>query len=97
MPDPGRDREPQHTGRDITREDQNVDRDCKTGSSVLHDQGWPVRIFAAVNNPREDKMVAMNEPLWLDWNASVTCIPAMSLADLEKAGKDMKKLAKERS
>jgi hypothetical protein len=53
-------------------------------------------IFAIVNFPSEDKMVAFNEPLWLDWGASVTVTPAMSLADLEKAGKDMEKLAKER-
>lgn len=53
-------------------------------------------IVAVVNFPSEDKMVAFNEPLWLDWGASVTVTPAMSLADLEKAGKDMEKLAKER-
>jgi hypothetical protein len=54
-------------------------------------------MFAVVNIPGEDKMVAMTEPLWLDWNASVTCTPAMTLADLEKSGKDMERLAKERS
>ncbi len=53
-------------------------------------------IFAVVNLPSEDKMVAFNEPLWLDFGASVTMTPAMSLADLEKAGKDMEKLARER-
>jgi hypothetical protein len=53
-------------------------------------------IFVVVNLPSEDKMVAFHEPLWLDWGASVTVTPAMSLADLEKAGKDMEKLAKER-
>jgi hypothetical protein len=53
-------------------------------------------IFAVVNFPSEDKMVAFNEPLWLDWGASVTVTPAMTLADLEKAGKDMEKLAMER-
>jgi hypothetical protein len=53
-------------------------------------------VFAVVNFPSEDKMVAFNEPLWLDWGASVTVTPAMSLADLEKAGKDMEKLARER-
>ena len=53
-------------------------------------------MIAVVNVPSEDKMVAINEPLWLDWNASVTITPAMSLADLQKAGKDMEKLAKER-
>lgn len=41
-------------------------------------------------------MVAFNEPLWLDWGASVTVTPAMSLADLEKAGGDMEQIAKER-
>ena len=54
-------------------------------------------MFAVVNIPSEDKMVAMLEPLWLDWDASVSCTPAMSLADLEKTGKDMEKLAQERS
>ena len=53
-------------------------------------------MIAVVNVPSEDKMVAINEPLWLDWNASVTITPAMSLADLQKAGKDMEKLAKDR-
>jgi hypothetical protein len=53
-------------------------------------------IFVVVNLPSEDKMVAFHEPLWLDWGAAVTVTPAMSLADLEKAGKDMEKLAKER-
>jgi hypothetical protein len=53
-------------------------------------------MFAVVNIPTEDKMVAFHEPLWLDWEASVTVTPAMSLADLEKAGKDMEKLARER-
>ena len=53
-------------------------------------------IIAVVNVPSEDKMVAINEPLWLDWNASVSITPAMSLADLQKAGKDMEKLAKDR-
>jgi hypothetical protein len=46
--------------------------------------------------PSEDKMVATLEPLWLDWNGSVTCTPVMTLADLQKSGKDMEKLAKER-
>jgi len=53
-------------------------------------------MIAVVDLPSEDKMVAMTEPLWLDWDASVTCTPAMSLADLQKAGKDMEKLAQER-
>ena len=53
-------------------------------------------MIAVVNVPSEDKMVAINEPLWLDWNASVSITPAMSLADLQKSGEDMKKLAKER-
>lgn len=53
-------------------------------------------IILVVNIPSEDKMVAILEPLWLDWNASVTCTPAMSLADLQKSGKDMERLAKER-
>jgi hypothetical protein len=54
-------------------------------------------MIAVVNLPSEDKMVAMMEPLWLDWEASVSCTPAMTLADLERSGKDMEKLAKERS
>ena len=54
-------------------------------------------MFAVVNLPSEDKMVAFNEPLWLDWKASVSMTPAMSLADLEKAGRDMERLAKERT
>jgi hypothetical protein len=53
-------------------------------------------MIAVVNIPSEDKMVAMTEPLWLDWNASVSVTPAMSLADLQKSGKDMEKLAKDR-
>jgi hypothetical protein len=53
-------------------------------------------MFAIVNIPTEDKMVATMEPLWLDWNASVSVTPVMSLADLQKAGKDMEKLAKDR-
>jgi len=53
-------------------------------------------MIAVVNIPSEDKMVAMTEPLWLDWNASVSITPAMSLADLQKSGKDMEKLAKDR-
>jgi hypothetical protein len=53
-------------------------------------------MIAVVNILSEDKMVAMMEPLWLDWDAYVTCTPAMSLADLEKSGKEMEKLAKER-
>jgi hypothetical protein len=53
-------------------------------------------MIAVVNFPSEDKMVAFNEPLWLDWGGSVTVTPAMSLADLQKTGKDMEKLAKER-
>jgi hypothetical protein len=53
-------------------------------------------IFAVVNIPSEDKMIAFNELLWLDWGASVTVTPAMSLADFEKAGKDMEKLIRER-
>jgi hypothetical protein len=53
-------------------------------------------MIAVVNVPSEDKMVAINEPLWLDWNASVSITPAMSLADLQKAGKDMEKLVKDR-
>ena len=31
-------------------------------------------MIAVVNIASEDKMVATNEPLWLDWNASVSCI-----------------------
>lgn len=54
-------------------------------------------MILVVNIPSEDKMVATMEPLWLDWGGSVTCTPAMSLADLQKAGSDMEKLAKERS
>ncbi|MBP1928130.1 hypothetical protein J2741_000677 [Methanolinea mesophila] len=53
-------------------------------------------MIAVVNLPSEDKMVAFNEPLWLDWGGSVSITPAMSLADLQKTGKDMEKLAKER-
>jgi hypothetical protein len=53
-------------------------------------------MLAFVNIPSEDKLVAMTEPLWLDWNASVSITPAMSLADLQKSGKDMEKLAKDR-
>jgi len=53
-------------------------------------------MFAVVNFPGEYKMVAFNEPLWLDRGASVTFTPAMSLADLEKAGGDMEQVAKER-
>jgi len=53
-------------------------------------------MFAIVNIPSEDKMVAITEPLWLNWNASVSVTPAMSLADLQKSGKDMEKLAKDR-
>jgi len=53
-------------------------------------------IIAVVNIPSETKMVATLEPLWLDWNGSVTCTPAMSLADLQKSGKDMETLAKAR-
>jgi len=53
-------------------------------------------MFAVVNFPGEYKMVAFNEPLWLDRGASVTVTPAMSLADLEKAGGDMEQVAKER-
>jgi hypothetical protein len=53
-------------------------------------------MIAVVNVPSEDKMVAINEPLWLDWNASVSITPAMTLADLQKAGKDMEKLVKDR-
>ena len=53
-------------------------------------------MIAVVDIPSEDKIVATTEPLWLDWNAYVTCTPAMSLADLQKAGQDMEKLAKER-
>jgi hypothetical protein len=54
-------------------------------------------MYAVVNFPSEDKMVAFNEPLWLDWKASVSMMPAMSLADLENAGRDMERLAKERT
>jgi len=54
-------------------------------------------MLAVVNVPSEDKMVAMMEPLWLDWNASVVLTPVMTLADLQKTGKDMEKLAKERA
>lgn len=53
-------------------------------------------MIAVVNIASEEKMVATNEPLWLDWNASVSCTPAMTLADLQKAGKDMESIAKER-
>jgi hypothetical protein len=54
-------------------------------------------MIAVVNIPTEDKMVATMEPLWMDWNAFVTCTPAMSLADLQKAGKDLESIAKGRS
>lgn len=54
-------------------------------------------MIVVVNIPTEDKMVAIMEPLWLDWDASVTCTPVMTLADLQKAGPDMENLAKERS
>jgi hypothetical protein len=53
-------------------------------------------MIAIVDIPSEDKMVATMEPLWLDWDAFVTCMPAMSIADLQKAGGDMKRLAMER-
>ncbi len=53
-------------------------------------------MVAFINIQSEDKMIATMEPLWLDWNASITCTPAMSLADLQKAGKDMEKIAKDR-
>ena len=53
-------------------------------------------MIMVVNIPNEDNMVAMIEPFWFDWDASVSCAPAMSPADLEKAGKDMENLAKER-
>jgi len=53
-------------------------------------------MFAVVNFPGEYKMVAFNEPLWLDRGASVTVTPARSLADLEMAGGDMEQVAKER-
>lgn len=35
-------------------------------------------MVAFVNIQSEDKMVATMEPLWLDWDASITCTPAMS-------------------
>lgn len=53
-------------------------------------------MVAFINIQSEDKMIATMEPLWLDWNASITCTPAISLADLQKAGKDMEKIAKDR-
>jgi hypothetical protein len=53
-------------------------------------------MVAFINVHSEDKMIATMEPLWLDWNASITCTPAMSLADLQKAGRDLEKIAKDR-
>jgi hypothetical protein len=53
-------------------------------------------MIAVVNIPSDDNMVATVEPLWLDWIASVVCTPAMTLVDLQKAGKHRENLAKER-
>ncbi|HYA33757.1 MAG TPA: hypothetical protein VEG65_07185 [Candidatus Bathyarchaeia archaeon] len=43
-----------------------------------------------------DKMAAVTEPPWLDWEADLDMTPVMTLADLEKAGADMEKLIRER-
>jgi hypothetical protein len=50
-------------------------------------------VYFVVNIPSEDKMPALLEPLWLDWNADVYVTPAMTLADFERAGPDIERLA----
>jgi hypothetical protein len=49
-----------------------------------------------LNVPSEDKMPGLLEPLWLDLKADVYITPAMTLADFEKAGPDLERLAQAR-
>jgi hypothetical protein len=53
-------------------------------------------IYFVLNVPSEDKMPGLLEPLWLDWQADVYIAPAMTLADFEKAGPDLERLAQAR-
>ncbi|MGZ4903705.1 MAG: hypothetical protein ACXV5I_02700 [Halobacteriota archaeon] len=52
--------------------------------------------YFIVDVPSEDKLPAVLEPLWLDWNSDVSVRPAMTLSDYEKAGADFERLVAER-
>ena len=53
-------------------------------------------IYFIMNVPSEDKLPGLLEPLWLDFKADVYITPAMTLADFEKAGPDLERLAQAR-
>jgi hypothetical protein len=54
-------------------------------------------LYFVLDMPSIDKMAAVTEPPWLDWEADVDMTPVMTLADLEKMGQDMERLVRDRT
>ena len=53
-------------------------------------------MYAVFDLKSEDQMVSSFEPLWLDFNADINIFPAMTPADLEKAGPAFHKIVESR-
>lgn len=53
-------------------------------------------MYAVFDLKSEDQMVPCLEPFWLDFNAEVNAFPAMTPADLEKAGPTLQKYVEAR-
>jgi len=53
-------------------------------------------LYFVLDMPSIDRMIAVTEPPWLDWEADLDMTPVLTLADLQKAGPDMEKLIRER-
>ncbi|MGZ7112268.1 MAG: hypothetical protein ACXVIU_13340 [Halobacteriota archaeon] len=44
-----------------------------------------------------ERMAAVTEPPWLDWEDDIEMTPVMTLADLKNMGSDMEKIVRDRS
>jgi hypothetical protein len=53
-------------------------------------------MYMVVDIPSADKLPWTFEAFWLDWGTDIKLSPIMTLADMEKAGKDFEKILKER-
>lgn len=53
-------------------------------------------MYAVFDLKSEDQLVSAFEPFWLDFNAEVNVFPAMTPADLEKAGPVFHKIVESR-
>jgi hypothetical protein len=53
-------------------------------------------MYLVIDLPSADKLPLTFEPFWLDWDAEVFITPVMTMADMEKAGKDFEMILSER-